>query len=509
MQETFGQYIKDLRTQRGFTLTQLAAKLDIDSANLSKIENGKREFDEKRLPKLCKIFKLDKTQMTKELLSEKIAKSVYEKNLDTTILSLAEQKINYMVKGYSENTNTKTSAIAEADLFGENDWRLKEFSNPNAEIRIGTLFSGIGAVEHALKRLDLKHSLVFAVDVDPFVKQSYLANYEIAASDWYDDVTQFNAKKYKGKLDILVGGSPCQAFSMVGKRLGLEDIRGTLFYDFARIVNETKPKVFIYENVKGLTNHDNGRTWKVVQDVFHELGYNIQSQILNSKDFGIPQHRERIFVVGIKDQKIEFTFPSKIKLEYKMQDFLEDYTDSKYYLKEKGVKFVTSSKNKNKRYTQINGEVMLCQKANQQFNWHGDFVFESADKNDFDHFVFDVNKVEEKYYLSNKVRDYVLAGGTKNFRTSTKTDLEVARPLLQSMHKMHRAGVDNYVTHNKGKIRKLTPRECLRLMGFRDDFKIVVSDTQMYRQAGNSIVVDVLIALLKQMDITQFGTKQS
>ena len=148
---------------------------------------------------------------------------------------------------------------------------------------------------------------------------------------------------------------------------------------------------------------------------------------------------------------------------------------------------------------------MLCQKANQQFNWHGDFVFESASKGDFNDFVFDVSKVEEKYYLSNKVRDYVLAGGTKNFKTSTKTDLEVARPLLQSMHKMHRAGVDNYVTHNKGRIRKLTPRECLRLMGFRDDFKIAVSDTQMYRQAGNSIVVDVLIALLKQMDITKFG----
>lgn len=504
MHETFGQYIKDLRNQKGFTLTQLAAKLDIDPANLSKIENGKREFDEKRLPKLCRIFKLDKQQMTKELLSEKIAKSVYEKKMDSTILTLAEKKIKYMVKGYPENTSV-IDKVSEADLFGENDWRLKQFANPNAEIRIGTLFSGIGAVEHALSRLNLKHSIVFASDIDSHVRQSYFANYEIAASDWHNDVTQFNAKKYKGKLDILVGGSPCQAFSMVGKRLGMEDIRGTLFYDFARIVNETKPKVFIYENVKGLTNHDNGRTWKVVQDVFHELGYNIQSQILNSKDFGIPQHRERIFVVGFKKQSIDFTFPSKIKLEHNMQDFLEDYTDSKYYLKEKGVKFVTSSKNKNKRYTQINGDVMLCQKANQQFNWHGDFVFESAEKNDFDHFIFDVNKVEEKYYLSSKVRDYVLAGGTKNFRTSTKTDLEVARPLLQSMHKMHRAGVDNYVTHNKGKIRKLTPRECLRLMGFRDDFKIAVSDTQMYRQAGNSIVVDVLIALLKQMDITQFG----
>ena len=123
-------------------------------------------------------------------------------------------------------------------------------------------------------------------------------------------------------------------------------------------------------------------------------------------------------------------------------------------------------------------------------------------------FVFDVNQVEEKYYLSEKVTKYVLALGTKNFKTSnSKTDLEVARPLLQSMHKMHRAGVDNYVTHNKGRIRKLTPKECMRLMGFQDDFKQVVSDTQAYRQAGNSIVVDVLIAILKQMDITKFGVK--
>jgi len=504
MRETFGHYIKTLRTDKGWTLTQLAAKLDIDSANLSKIENGKREFDEKRLGKLCKVFKLNKLEMERELVSEKIARTVYQKDFDQSILTLAEQKINYLKNGY-DIEQIDYSIAAEPDLFGENDWRLKEFTNPNAEIRIGTLFSGIGAIEHAFRRLNLNNSIVFSGDIDNFVKQSYFANYEIGANNWHNDVTQFSAKKYKGKLDLVVGGSPCQAFSMVGKRLGLEDIRGTLFYEFARIVNETQPKVFIYENVKGLTNHDNGRTWKVVQDVFHDLGYQINSKILNSKDYGIPQHRERIFVVGFKDKSVEFTFPQKIQLERTMQDFLEDYTDSKYWLKEKGVKFVTSSKNKAKRYTQINGEVMLCQKANQQFNWHGDFIFESADENDFDEFIFDVSKVEEKYYLSDKVRDYVLAGGTKNFKTSTKTDLEVARPLLQSMHKMHRAGVDNYVTHNKGRIRKLTPRECLRLMGFRDDFKIAVSDTQMYRQAGNSIVVDVLIALLKQMDITQFG----
>jgi len=497
--ESFGYYIKNLRTETGMSLGQLAGKLKMDVANLSKIENGKRAFDEKRIPELCQIFDLDNKEIEKEFLSEQIAKNIILRNCDNSVLTLAQEKVNFLQNGYRVDIPN----LSKSKVCAENDWRLKKFSNPDANIRIGTLFSGIGAVEHAFKRLGLNHTITFAGDIDPHVKNSYFANYNIAAQDWHDDVTKFSAKQYKGKIDILIGGSPCQAFSMVGKRLGLEDIRGTLFYDFARIVDETQPSVFIYENVKGLTNHDNGNTWKVVQDVFHDLGYQINSKILNSKDFGIPQHRERIFVVGFKNRKVRFSFPQPIPLERTMQDFLEDFTDSKYYLKDKGVKFVTSSKNKNKRYTQINGEIMLCQKANQQFNWHGDFIFESALENDFDEFIFDVNDVEEKYYLSEKVSNYVLAGGTKNFRTSTKTDLEVARPLLQSMHKMHRAGVDNYVTH-KGKIRKLTPKECLRLMGFGDDFKIIVSDTQMYRQAGNSIVVDVLIALLKEMDITKF-----
>src|SRR5690606_26236590 len=221
--------------------------------------------------------------------------------------------------------------------------------------------------------------------------------------------------------------------------------------------------IFIFENVKGLINHDNGNTFETIKTIFDDIGYKYHYQVLNAKDYGMSQHRERIFVIGFKDNSVDFEFPSPIDLEYKMQDFLEDYIESKYYLKEKGVKFVTSSKNRKKRYTQINGEIALCQKANQQFNWHGDFIFEQGES-EFDEFIFDVNDVEEKYYLSDKVRDYVLSSGTKTFKTSIKTDLEVARPLLQSMHKMHRAGVDNYVTHT-GKIRKLTPKECLRLMG--------------------------------------------
>lgn len=390
----------------------------------------------------------------------------------------------------------------------DSSWVDLAFSHPEKIVRIGTLFSGIGAIEHAFQRLKLNHRIVFAGDIDANCKKSYFANYEIDENDWFTDIRDFDAKKYRNKVDFVIGGAPCQAFSMVGKRLGFEDARGTLFYEFARVIKETSPKLFLFENVKGMLNHDNGRTWHVIHDIFEELGYDVHFRVLNSKDYGIPQHRERLYCLGFK-KKTKFDFPAPIPLEYRMYDFLEDYIETKYFLREKGVKFVTSHKNREKCYTQINGDIQLCQKRNQQFNWHGDFVYHPDSEltptdEEFDEFIFDVREVEEKYYLSEKVARYVLAGGTKNFKTSTETDLDIARPLLQSMHKMHRAGVDNYVTH-KGRIRKLTPRECLRLMGFKDTFKIVVSDTAMYQEAGNSIVVDVLIAILKQLDITKYG----
>ena len=393
------------------------------------------------------------------------------------------------------------------DSTSTDEWVRKKLKDKNVTIRIGTLFSGIGAIEHALHRLKLKTEIVFAGDIDPFVKKAYFANYEISEDSWHDDIQEFSAKKYKNKVDLIVGGSPCQSFSMAGKRGGMEDTRGTLFYDFARVIKECQPKIFIFENVRGLLNHDKGNTWKVIQDVFDQLGYSINTKILNSSDYGIPQSRNRVFVVGFKKQNTKFLFPKPIKLQETMQDFLEDHTNSKYFLGEKGVKFVTKIKNQNKHYTQINGAIALCQKANQQTNWHGDFVFEGVEKKlKYDEFIFDVNEVDKKYYLSKTVKDYVLKSGTKNYKAAPGTDPEIARTLLQSMHKMHRSGVDNYVTHHKGRIRRLTPRECLRLMGFRDSFKIVISDTQTYRQAGNSIVVDVLIALLKQIDITKYGS---
>ena len=230
-------------------------------------------------------------------------------------------------------------------------WKDREFQYPDRVIRLGTLFSGIGAIEHAFQRLKLNCQIQFAGDIDPFCKKSYMANYNLAEENWHSDVHGFDASPYKGKIDILVGGAPCQAFSMVGKRRGFEDTRGTLFREFARVVKECEPKVFIFENVKGLTNHDRGRTWQVVQNTFKDyLGYDIHSKVLNSKDYGIPQNRERIFCIGFK-HPTDFVFPEPVELEYTMFDFLEDYIDSKFFLKEKGVKFVTSHKNREKCYT--------------------------------------------------------------------------------------------------------------------------------------------------------------
>ena len=383
--------------------------------------------------------------------------------------------------------NIVISKIQNVEL-GTNDILTDTIQNNNGRIKVGTLFSGIGAFEHALQRLNIDHDIVFACDNDEFVKKSYFGNYKISEDQWYNDVKKLNATKYLNiNIDIVVGGSPCQSFSSVGKQKGLEDDRGNLIFEFIRVVNECKPKMFIFENVKGLTTQDGGKTFEYVLTKFKELNYKLCYDVLKATDYGIPQSRQRLFLIGINHSSVvDINFPPpKMELKLKMQDLLEDNVNTQYYLQEKGQAFAVLDKNISKKYTQINGVIALCQKKNQQFNWHGDFVFEYRD-------------IPDKYYLSDKVKDYVLKSGTKGFKSTPEIDLNIARPILSSVHKMHRAGIDNYVS-KYGKLRKLTPRECLRLMGFSDNFKIVVSDTRMYQQAGNSIVVNVLMEIIKNI----------
>ena len=356
-------------------------------------------------------------------------------------------------------------------------------------LKVATVFSGIGAPEQALKRMDIPHEIVFAcdngermIDVDyeqefnnisnlaspeeksryvdglyssntrktNFVQISYLANYD---PDYYfQDVKLLDGKDFKNSVDLFVGGSPCQSFSIAGKRGGFVDTRGTLFYEYCRLIKELQPEVFIYENVFNVIKHDKGKTWETMSNVFTELGYHWDFRILNAKDYGIPQSRKRLFVVGFKDEKYfnNFFFPETKDLKTDMQYYLED-----------------------------NCAIGKMQSV--------DGVLTKIGRKK--------GEPDEVNYLSENVKKYVLSPGTKNFyHPNAKIDLKIARALLSTMNNCHRASVDNYVTTH-GRIRKLSNREALRLMGFPDDFKINVSRAQIYKQAGNSIVVDVVMSL--------------
>ena len=241
-----------------------------------------------------------------------------------------------------------------------------------------------------------------------------------------------------------------------------------------------------------MLSHDKGRTWRVIKETFeNDCGYQIYYQVLNAKDYGIPQSRDRIYCIGFR-KETDFKYPAPIELTSSVYDYLEQCVDKKYLLKQKGAHFITRSINYQKSYTQVNGDVALCQKRNQQFNWHGDFIFhpqliEDSSTPKTDETLFNVSDYEEEYYSEKNPEKYAL----------DVSDMKSACMMPVN---------ENQINSKTGRFRKLTPRECLRLMGFDDTFKIVVSDTETYKQSGNSIVVNVLMALLKQMDITQYGT---
>ena len=255
----------------------------------------------------------------------------------------------------------------------------------NLSQRVGQLHGKINSLHHLDGIADIKDYSEKKKYVDELykgnekrnkVKISYMENYDCSEEDFHWDVTFLDGTQYRNQVDLFVGGSPCQSFSMVGKQRGLSDTRGTLFYEYARLVEEVQPKVFIYENVRAVLSNDCGRTWEKMKEVFKQLGYNVfytkddgNPSILNAKDYGIPQNRNRLFVVGFRsDIKLnkDFEFPKAIPLDKTMQDFLMDNAPGGYFLPKKGVAFVTKEKNLEKSFTQIDGDIALCQKKNQE-----------------------------------------------------------------------------------------------------------------------------------------------
>ena len=374
-------------------------------------------------------------------------------------------------------------------------------------IKVGTDFSGIGSPEAALKRLNIPHHNVFACDIDKYAKQSFL---ELNSPDlFYDDIITRDYKEVP-QLDLYVAGFPCQSFSHAGKRGGFNDTRGTLFYNVAEFIKVNQPECFILENVKGLLSHDNGKTYQTITDVLTNgggtlngqmgmdtiddgLGYHVYTQVLNTKDYGIPQNRERIFIVGFKYWRT-FNFPVKIPLKFKLKDILQDNPNSKYTLSEKMVKHIFEPKKGDWKSGKMTIDTNIAKTINARV-----FKMGAADT---DNYI----TVDDKYYLSKKKIKYLKRTSTTSFNINQNIEQDnikdCSRTITSGYFKSGRT--EQYINEKiTKKIRRLTPLECWRLQGFTDEefYKAqkVNSDTQLYKQAGNSITVNVMTAILKKI----------
>lgn len=407
----------------------------------------------------------------KLILLQAILKLINDYKRENSLDDLGNVDVEF-VSQYNINWSSIIKSLKDMYLFLEGNKGRRIINRVrNLSQRVSQLYGKIDSLNHLNKINQLNGYSEKKKYVDELyegnekrnkVKISYMANYDCPEEHYHWDVTFLDGTQYRNQIDLFVGGSPCQSFSSLGKKRGLSDTRGTLFYEYARLVDEIQPKVFIYENVRAVLSNDCGKTWEKMKEVFEELGYNIfftyedKPSVLNAMNYGIPQSRNRIFVVGFRsdlDLIKEFEFPKPIPLEHYMQDFLLDNTPYGSFLPKRNLEFIENDKNE---------------------------------------------EIDDKYFLSERIKKTILSSGPGGLYGEPEIDRDIALPLLSTMHKMHRAGTDNYVTTN-GKIRRLTPREALRLMGFSDNWKIVVSDTPMYQQAGNSIVVDVLINILSQI----------
>ncbi len=321
-------------------------------------------------------------------------------------------------------------------------------------MKIGTLFSGIGAPEQAAKRVfGDNFDTVFACEIDKYAREAYNANYKIEDKHFYKDINDMDGIQYKDKVDLIVGGSPCQDFSIAGLGAGVDGHRGQLIWQYFRIIKEVMPKYFIYENVRGMKDDKNGKTLSDFLAVFRSIGYSCHCEILNTEDYGIPQTRKRIYIVGFlnADEYSRFQFAPKIILTKRLKDILEDNVDEKYYLK--------------REYETYNQE----SQANKLIDIN----------NSCNTLMAGTHGYCQGYICNTSRINRTLRVGGRN-----------------SLSQKH---CFDLVSDLDNKIRRLTPREFLRLQDFPDDFKIVVSDTQSYKQAGNSMSVNVVEMILRQI----------
>lgn len=330
----------------------------------------------------------------------------------------------------------------------------KQFNNVYKSI---DLFAGIGGIRLGFdKAFGDKISTVFVSEWDEYAQKTYSANF----SDDFGiagDITKINENDIPS-FDICLAGFPCQAFSMAGQKMGFNDnykglCRGTLFMDVARICDKHKPKVIFCENVKGLVIHEKGKTFKIICDTFENLGYKVFSKVLNSKNFGVPQNRERIYIVAFRNDIAPdwFVFPEETDKSKKLIDIREENpVPSKYYISD------------------TYWHTLQAHKARHMAKGNG--------------FGYEIREWDG-------VSGAIVCGGMGKERNlvidTRQTDLTPSTNIKG-------------IVNTKG-IRKMTPREWARLQGFPDSFKLELADTHLYKQFGNSVTVNVIEAIARQI----------
>lgn len=404
------------------------------------------------------------------------------------------------------------------------------------KIKICSLFSGVGGFETGIMQsLGAENiEIVFASEIDKYAKESYKNIYK---HEPRGDITKIDEKEIP-QHDVLVGGFPCQAFSIAGHRKGFEDTRGTLFFEIARIAKVKKPKIMVLENVKGLVSHDGGRTLETIVKTLSELDYKVDFQILNSKYHGVPQNRERIFIVAIKNvmnepwkiqqgsgvinkakksisiidgvQTFNFDFPIEKDIDGSLEDILEKTVDEKYYLSEEKTKRLIQQleeRHKERKNAFLVDDQGRLKKKLKPLDISPTLRREMHGNEPR---VVEVERATSKDMKMVGMLD--MKGNESIRRVYDPTGISPTLTTMGGGHRepkiavneMHSFEEDGKMVTYHYKIRKLTPLECFRLQGFPDTYYHTLrltgmSDTQLYKMAGNAVTSHVIKSLFDSL----------
>ena len=452
-------------------------------------------------------------------------------------------------------------------------------------INVGSDFSGVGAFDQALRRLSIEYKTVFACDMDKYARQTYIHNY--GEPDYYPE-NVYDREIPKNPLDVYMTSPPCQSFSLAGKRKGEDSVNGVLFYNSHEFIMQNNPRYFIFENVKGLLSDAKGRTFQIWLDMLggksvngnpvifpreDAAPYHIYHKVLNAKHFGVPQNRERVFIIGIRDDvDNSFKWPKPFHLTKRLKDVLENEVDEKYYLSDKMINYLTTRsdnfnngkinyKNEDDTESCLNassgsidisdniikiGFIKQDTQASQVICDSGTSSTLSSGTHGYAQGYVKVNSATKKGYETVMIRAFrgrnpenpsdrttgapmeqkleINKSGTSNTITSVQKDnVVVMKNYIQwdasgkgynsqqdrayyedgcmgTLAASNGGNKPNVLIKNH-QIRRLTPRECFRLMDFPNTFTWPVSDTQAYKQAGNSIVVHVLAEIINKLKL--------